>query len=89
MYQETVKDAARKVAMEILSRCVTMMENGELLGEGEVTRESLEVMAQTICHDYRDDPEFAEIIAKYAEIADAFTDGMFSACLESWGSTKQ
>ena len=46
-------------------------------------------MAQIICNEKRNDPEYAEEIAAYTLVADQVTDGLFSATLQSWNETKQ
>ena len=66
-------------ANEILRRSVMLLEKDELQIYGLI-------MAQTICYEQRDNPEVIEAIAKYTELADKITGGVFSATLESWRS---
>ena len=70
------------VANEILRRCT------ELMAVNDCQADEL-AMAQTICHEQRDNPAVADRIAEYTMLADAITDGVFSATLESWRTTKQ
>ncbi len=71
-----------QVANEILKRCI------DELAENNCQKDALE-MAQTICHQERDNPDVAERIAEYTRLADAVSDGVFSATLESWKASKQ
>lgn len=70
------------IANEILTRCIKQ------LAENNCQSEELQ-MAQTICHEQRNNPALADRIREYTTLADAVTDGKFSDTLSSWIATKQ
>ncbi len=71
------KDIKTAVAIEIMKRSVTGLQNHTMYFK------ELKV-ANEICYYGSSNPELAELIAEYTEIADELTNGEFSRTLEEW-----
>lgn len=70
-----------EVANLLLSKCIdSLRANG-------CYHEEL-YMAQTICHEQKDNPAVKAKIEEYTSLADSISDGMFSLMLESWAEMK-
>ena len=74
-----------QVAKTLLTKCTDLIENHEV----PTTGPTYEQMAQDICYQFKNYPELKVEIDRYTKLADGFTDGVFSATLDSWDATKQ